>query len=185
MSVVRKERMVGFGDMDMDIRKEKESDYKEIYAVVKKAFESAEHADGKEPDLVNALRSGESYIPDLSLVAKIEERIVGHIMFTKAWAGEFPVLALAPLSVIPEQQRKGIGSALVKEGHKIAAELGFSYSVVLGSENYYPKLGYVPADTFRISAPFDVPGENFMAFRLKKDAPEICGVMRYAREFAL
>ena len=57
------------------------------------------------------------------------------LMFTKAWVGDILVLALAPLSVIPEYQRKGIGTALVKEGHRIAADLGFAYSVVLGSEN--------------------------------------------------
>ena len=80
------------------------------------------------------------------LVAEAEGRIVGHVLFTKAEVQGHPVLALAPLSVLPEQQRKGIGTALIKEGHRIAAELGFPYSVVLGSENYYPRSGYTPAD---------------------------------------
>lgn len=169
----------------MLIRRESKSDYESIYDVVKTAFESADHADGNEQDLVNALRNGDSYISELSLVAEIDGIIVGHVMFTKAWVGDIPVLALAPLSVIPEYQRKGIGTALVKEGHRVAADLGFAYSVVLGSENYYPKFGYVPADTVGIQAPFDVPKKNFMAYKLREDAPEACGVMRYAGEFGI
>lgn len=169
----------------MLIRRENKSDYEKIYDVVKAAFESAEHADGNEQELVCDLRSGDSYIPELSLVAEIEGIIVGHIMFTKARVGEVPVVALAPLSVIPEYQRKGIGAALIREGHRIAEELGFAYSIVLGSENYYPRFGYVPADTFGIQAPFDVPRENFMACKLKADKQEVCGIMRYAREFGI
>lgn len=113
----------------MNIRKEEIKDYKAIYAVVRDAFGSAEHADGNEQDLVNALRKGTAYIPELSLVAEENKKIIGHIMFTKARVGENIVLALAPLSVLPEYQRKGIGIALIKEGHRIAQELGYGYSV--------------------------------------------------------
>lgn len=172
-------------EIHMLIRRENESDYEKVYDAVKASFESAEHADGNEQELVNALRNGDSYIPELSLVAEEEGNIVGHIMFTKAWVGDMPVLALAPLSVVPEYQRKGIGSALIKEGHRVSVCLGFSYSVVLGSENYYSRYGYVPADIFGIQAPFDVPREKFMAYKLKKDAPEVCGTIRYAREFGI
>ena len=171
--------------MNVIIRKESAFDHDKIYSTVKCAFDSAAHADGNEQDLINELRSGDSYIPELSLVAELDGAIVGHIMFTKAWVGDTPVLALAPLSVRPEHQRKGIGSALVREGHRIAAELGYSYSVVLGSDKYYPKMGYVPADTLGITAPFDVPRENFMACRIRRDAPEVCGTMKYAKEFGI
>ena len=108
----------------MLIRKEEPKDYEIIYSVVKIAFGSAEHSDGNEQDLVNALRKGEAFIPDLSLVAEVDGKIVGHIMFTRAKVGEATVLVLAPLSVLPEYQRKGIGSSLIKEGHKIAKEFG-------------------------------------------------------------
>ncbi len=106
-------------------------------------------------------------------------------MFTKAEIGGKIVLALAPLSVLPEYQRKGVGTALIEEGHKIAKEMGYAYSVVLGSENYYPKFGYIPADTFGIIAPFDVPRDNFMVYKIKDDAEKIGGVMKYAKEFGI
>jgi predicted N-acetyltransferase YhbS len=135
--------------------------------------------------LVNALRYGSAYIPELSLVAEENVSIIGHIMFTKAEIGGKIVLALAPLSVLPEYQRKGVGTALIEEGHKIAKEMGYAYSVVLGSENYYPKFGYIPADTFGIIAPFDVPRDNFMVYKIKDDAEKIGGVMKYAKEFGI
>lgn len=169
----------------MIIRKESPRDYDAIYLVVKEAFRSAEHADGNEQDLVALLREGENYISELALVAEIQGEIVGHIMFTKAKVGESPVLALAPLSVLPGHQRKGIGTALVTQGHEIARELGYGYSVVLGSEKYYPRMGYVPADTLGILPPFEVPKENFMAYKLQENAAGINGIMEYAKEFGI
>ncbi len=167
------------------IRKANPKDYNEIYSLVKSAFASADQADGNEQDLVNALRKGDSYIPELSLVYEKDGKLVGHILFTKASVGGTPVLALAPLSVLPEYQRQGIGLALIKSGHKIAKDLGYDYSVVLGSERYYPNAGYVPADTFCILPPFDVPRENFMACKLSENATAICGTMQYAKEFGI
>ncbi len=169
----------------MLIRKEEPRDYETIYYVVNDAFHSAEHADGNEQDLVNALRKGEAFIPELSLVAEIDGKIVGHIMFTKATVGENTVLALAPLSVLPEYQRKGIGISLIKTGHKIASELGYGYSIVLGSQNYYPKAGYLPAYRFGIKPPFDVPDENFMACKIKENTSDIHGMIKYAEEFGI
>lgn len=169
----------------MLIRQAESSDYETIYSVVKCAFDSAEHADGNEQDLVNALSKSEAFIPELSLVAEIDGKIVGHIMFTKATVGDKTVLALAPLSVLPEHQRKGIGTALIVEGHKIAKALGYGYSIVLGSAEYYPRMGYLPAEKFGISAPFDVPNENFMACRLNSNEPNIRGIMKYANEFGI
>lgn len=170
----------------MRIRPEETTDFEAVDALIRAAFSSAEHADGNEQDLVSALRNNSTaYLPELSLVAEQKGKIVGHILFTKASVGGYPVLALAPLSVLPDYQRTGIGTALTKEGHRIARELGYGYSVVLGSETYYPRMGYVPADTLGIQPPFDVPRENFMAYPLREDAPKVEGVMRYAAEFGI
>lgn len=169
----------------MYIRKETTTDYEAVYSVVKCAFESSEHADGNEQDLVDALRKGDAFIPELSLVAEADGKIVGHIMFTKAMVNGKTVLALAPLSVLPEYQRKGIGKALIQEGHRIAKKLGYTHSVVLGSEKYYPKAGYSPAEDFGIRAPFDVPRENFMAYMINKTDAKIHGTIKYAPEFGI
>lgn len=169
----------------MIIRQEKIGESESVYLVIKKAFETAEHADGNEHELVNELRKGEAYIPELSLVAEINGKIVGHILFTRATVGDNTVLALAPLAVLPEYQRQGIGTALIKEGHRLAKKLGYGYSVVLGSELYYPRSGYLPAETYGIKPAFEVPRENFMAYRLNDHAPNISGVIKYAKEFGM
>ncbi len=169
----------------MFIREEKPSDYQAVYSVVKEAFKDAEHSDGNEHQLVVALRESESFISELSLVAELDGIIVGHIMFTKAKVGESIVLALAPLSVLPAHQRQGVGSALVKEGHRIAIELGYEYVVVLGSDTYYPKLGYVVAEQYGIRPPFEVPKEYFMAYQLQDNVSKVVGIMQYDAAFGV
>ena len=108
----------------MLIRQEKQTDFAAVYQLVKTAFAGAEHADGNEQDLVDALRKSEAFIPALSLVAEIAGEIAGYILFTKARAGGEPVLVLAPLAVLPGYRKRGVGGALIREGHRIAAMLG-------------------------------------------------------------
>ena len=167
------------------IRKEELKDYNDVYNVIKDAFLSAEHSDGNEHDLVNVLRQSKSFIPECSLVAVIDGKIVGHILFTKASVGKDTVLALAPLSVLPKFQKKGIGSALVSEGHNIAKKLGYSYSVVLGSEKYYPKFGYISAEECGVEIPKDFPSSNFFIKPLQKNFKHVSGQVVYPNEFGL
>ncbi len=169
----------------MMIRKEEIADYDAVYYLVKEAFETAAHSDGNEQELVAMLRKSRSFIPELSLVAEEEGHIVGHILFTEGKVGKDTVLILAPLSVRPDFQRQGVGSALVLEGHRIARRLNYAYALVLGSETYYPRMGYVPAEQFGITVPEGIPPVNFMAIKLREDAPEIGGSVLYAKEFGL
>lgn len=169
----------------LEIRQENKKDYAEVYNVIKKAFMSAEHCDGNEQDLVVNLRESNNFILELSLVAIDDNKIVGYILFTKIRIGKYEELALAPLAVLPEYQKQGIGKKLIEEGHKKAKKLGYQYSIVLGSERYYPKLGYVPASQYGIKAPFEVPNENFMAIELNNTDVEITGVVEYAKEFGI
>lgn len=169
----------------MKIRQETKADHADVYEVVKTAFSTAERSDGSEQDLVTALRGSAAFVPELSLVAEMDGKIVGHILFTRADVGGHPVLALAPLSVLPQYQRRGVGLALMAEGHRIAEELGFDYSVVLGHPAYYPKAGYRPASGFGIKAPFDVPDENFMALKINPAAEDVRGTIQYDAAFEL
>ena len=169
----------------MLIRQETREDYPEVYTLIRQAFASAEHADGNEQDLVEALRKSDAFLPELSLVAEEDGKLAGHILFTKAYVGDRQVLVLAPLSVRPEMQRRGIGTALIREGHRIARELGYPFSLVLGSETYYPKFGYVPAEKVGIQVPEGFPSPNFMAARLREEAAPVKGEVVYAQEFGL
>ena len=174
--------------MNIIIRQETEKDYKLSETVVEKAFKNAEHTDHKEHLLVAKLRKGGAFIPELSLVAELDGEIVGHIMLTKLLieneGSKYDSLALAPVSVVPEHQNKGIGSALISESLKIAKEIGFKSVIVLGHNKYYPRFGFKPASTWGIKAPFDVPDEFFMALELGDGALEdISGTVVYSKEF--
>ena len=169
----------------MHIRQETPQDFDPVYRVVEEAFASALHSDGSEQDLVAALRKSAAFVPELSLVAERDGKIIGYILFTEIRIGGCTALALAPLAVLPADQRQGVGAALVREGHRIAAALGYPYAVVLGSERYYPRFGYVPAGQLGIRAPFEAPPENFMAIRLRPGAVPVQGVVQYAREFGI
>ena len=169
----------------MVIRQEQPADYEAVYQVVKEAFANAEHTDGHEQDLVVALRKSKSFIPELSLVAVEDEKIAGHILFTRAVVDHTEVLALAPLSVLPAYQGRGIGLSLIAQGHKIAAELGYQYSVVLGHADYYPKAGYIPASRYGIKAPFEVNDENFMAICFCENVKKLDGFIEYDKAFGI
>ena len=165
------------------IRQESVKDYTTVYYVVKRAFETAVHSDGREQDLVVALRNSKSFVPELSLVAEIDDRVVGYILFTEAYIGNERILVLAPLAVAPAYQCRGIGLALINEGHRKASVLGYGCSVALGDPLYYSKSGYIPASRYHIASPFDVPDENFMAVKLKEI--DIHGVVQYDEVFGL
>ena len=169
----------------MEIRQERADDYHTVFQVVTEAFSHAEHSDGNEQELVKALRDTPSFIPELSLVAMEDGKIVGHILFTKITIEEAIELALAPLSVLPAYQRRGIGLALIREGHRIAKQMGYGYSVVLGSPAYYPRAGYLPASLYGIEAPLEVRDENYMAFKLQDDAPQVKGMVKYDPAFGI
>ena len=134
---------------------------------------------------MSRLRDTNAYIPELSLVAEIHGIIVGHIMMTRLQIGNANELALAPLSVMPEYQRKGIGSRLVKVAHAEAAKMRFGYSVVLGDDRYYSRFGYRQASEFGILPPFEVESRFFMAKKLSDAAPFNNCIVKYASEFNL
>ncbi|WP_251441531.1 GNAT family N-acetyltransferase [Veillonella intestinalis] len=163
----------------MIIRQEKPSDYETVYQLIIEAFKEAEHSDGNEQNLVVALRQSQSFEPKLSLVAEINNIIVGHILFTKVEVGKKVALALAPLSILPDYQKRGIGLALIKEGHTIAKQLGYTYIIVLGHPQYYPKAGYQLAKNYNLKAPFEILDEYFMAIKLDSQAEPIEGIVTY------
>ncbi|TYR31764.1 N-acetyltransferase [Sphingobacterium phlebotomi] len=174
--------------MKITIRQEKPKDFKIVFKVIEEAFEPIQYSDHNEQFLVDRLRKSKAFIPELSIVAEVDHRIVGHILLTKLKIKndqhEFDSLALAPVSVVPAYQGKGIGGLLIKEAHTKARTLGHHSIVLLGHEKYYPKFGYKQADYFGIELPFDVPKENCMAIELTKNGlAGVSGIVEYPKEF--
>ena len=161
----------------MNIRKEKDSDKEKIWQVNAEAFDSE-----AEANLVNSLRdSGISFI---SLVAEEDEEIIGHILFTPVeLIGDdysLKLMGLAPMSVRPDLQKKGIGSQLVKTGIENCAAQGYDAIVVLGHPEYYPKFGFVPSVKYGIKSEYDAPDEAFMILELKESSlKDENGIIKY------
>ena len=150
----------------MQIRAETAEDRVAVHAVNISAFETA-----AEANLVSNLRNQAT--PIVSLVADREGEIVGHIMFSPvslSGCADTNMMGLGPMAVIPEQQGKGIGSALVQKGLEQCKQLGITAVVVLGHPDYYPRFGFSPSSEFGINSEYDVPKEVFMIMELAPKA---------------
>ena len=161
------------------IRSEHSDDVEGIRAVHVAAFPEEDEA-----RLVDALRgAGHAAI---SLVAEIEGRIVGHIVFSPVTIEGSPLsgkgLGLAPVAVLPSQQRLGIGSALIREGLAISRRQGFGFVVLVGHPEYYPRFGFRRGSDFGLDNEYGAD-EAFMVLELTPGSLPPCGLVRYGPEF--
>lgn len=167
--------------MAFNIRAERPEDYDAVHQVNEQAF-----GQPNEANLVDALRN--SHQPQISLVAEVEGRIVGHIFFStvriESETSKTAALGLAPMAVLPEFQNQGVGSALVRRGLEECRSLGQEIVVVLGHPEYYPRFGFVPARGKGLSCEYPVPDEVFMALELREGALSgRKGLVKYGPEF--
>ena len=165
----------------MQIRSEQTDDLTAIREVNLSAFEGP-----TEADLVDALRKQAR--PIVSMVADDDGAIVGHILFSPVTLSSRPdlrIMGLAPMAVLPDRQRKGVGSALARAGITACRDLGYEAVVVLGHAEYYPRFGFVPASRFGLRSEYDVPDEVFMAMELTPGALQGSGpgMIRYHPAF--
>jgi putative acetyltransferase len=171
---------IGLGEA-MQIRDERSEDASSVRAVNLAAFETA-----VEAELVDAVR--DQAAPIVSLVAEDAGTIVGHILFspvTLVHGPNLPMMGLAPMAVVPDRQRQGIGSRLVLEGLERCRRSGVAAVVVVGHPAYYPRFGFVPGSRFGIGCEYDVPDDVFLIRELHQDALRgLSGTVRYHPAFA-
>lgn len=165
--------------MNATIRGESDADRESIRQVNRLAF-----GQESEARLVDALREG-GFVR-LSLVAEIDGQIVGHVLFSEihiASAGDcVDAIALAPLAVVPEHQRKGIGSELIRTGLEQCRRAGHRIVLVLGHPSYYPRFGFSPEMALPLETKY--AGEAFMVLELEPGALEgVRGEVRYSPPF--
>ncbi len=171
------------------IRKEQPKDYIEISEVIKSAFfRKGKDIEFNEWVLVENIRKTDYYINELSLVAEINGKILGHIMFTplkiKNKNQAFDSLALAPVSVKKEYQKQGIGKKLVISGIEKGKELGYQSIVVLGQPEYYPKFGFKPASNWKIGLTSDFNDDCLFVLELLKGSlNSVTGIIQYCPPF--
>ncbi len=157
-------------DLNIIYRSEEPGDENGITRVNDLAFGQV-----NEGRMIEALRKKKTYVTDLSLVAVLDGSIIGHILFfpvhvRRADGSLKKVLSLAPLSVIPKYQNRGIGGILILKGLKKSKALGYRGVVVLGHADYYPRFGFTKASEWGIYCPFHVPDATFMAIELTEGA---------------
>ncbi|HEX8650143.1 MAG TPA: N-acetyltransferase [Pyrinomonadaceae bacterium] len=165
----------------MNIRAEKPEDHLAVRQVNEQAFGRPDEA-----ALVDALRK--SADPHISLVAEVGGRIIGHIFFSpvviESEASVSTALGLAPMAVLPELQKQGIGSRLVRRGLDECRKIGHDVVVVLGHPEYYPRFGFVPSTRMGLRCEYPVAEEVFMVVELRAGAlAGRTGVVKYHPEF--
>ncbi|MBN2130232.1 MAG: N-acetyltransferase [Sedimentisphaerales bacterium] len=164
------------------IRAEEPKDVQGVREILLRAF-----GQPQEADVVDALRRECAGM--LSLVAVVDSRVVGHVLFSPATLeGEgrkVEGMGLAPVAVLPEYQKKGIGSALVRAGLAQLQSTPCPFVIVLGYPDYYRRFDFEPASRYGIASEWDVPDEAFMIRILDGEVMQgISGVARYRAEFA-
>jgi putative acetyltransferase len=168
---------------ELQVRCETPADHDAIREVNRQAFGRP-----NEARLVDAIRQTAAFIHDLSLVAVRDGRVVGHALFSRVTVeGEgqpAELLALAPVAVLPECQRRGVGRQLIGVGLACAAMLGHAAVVVVGHPAYYPRFGFTSARAFGLEAPFPVADEAFLALPLRPGALDgVRGLVIYPAAF--
>ena len=138
----------------------------------------------QESNIVDALRANGGAL--LSLVAIMNDRIVGHVIYSPVSVSDMVNgAALGPMAVLPEHQRQGIGTRLVEAGNQKIKDAGHPFIIVVGHAEYYPRFGFRPASEYGVKCEWDVPNDVFMVLVLDPAKMQgMSGLARYRHEFS-
>ena len=147
LSLVFIDREETEGNMMLNIRNEKETDYKLVEDITRKAFYNMYIPGCIEHYLVHIMRGHEDFIPELDFVLELGGKVIGNIMYTKAEltdeeGSKKEIVTFGPVSVLPEHQRNGYGKMLIEHSLNRAAELGYEAVVIFGSPSNYVSSGF-------------------------------------------
>jgi len=172
--------MISAAAPEYRLRTERPDDAEAVRAVVLAAFPGPDEA-----DLVDSLRADPAWIDGLSWVAVLGDgTVAAHALCTRCHVDGVASLALAPVSVLPEYQNRGLGAAVTRAVLDAARAQGESSVIVLGHPDYYPRFGFTRASTHGVRVSFEVPDESLMVMALD-DSPVPAGTVRYAEPFGV
>ncbi|GAC1492325.1 MAG: hypothetical protein NVS2B15_12170 [Pseudarthrobacter sp.] len=171
---------------ELVLRNEAPADRDRILALAAEAFVIspvtglAVEGEPSEVEVLRQLFECKDYLPEFSVVAELAGEVVGHVISTRSWVGDYGLLGLGPIGVTPRLQRHGIGSALMRETIARANAAGEGGIALLGSPDYYSRFGFVPAASFGVLPPDEAWGENFQLLPLALWPGGVHGTFRYA-----
>jgi putative acetyltransferase len=169
------------------IRREAASDIGVIHAITAAAFARPGQPPGGAPPearLVGELRASQAWLPALSLVAATSAgEVIGHVVCTRGHVGQAPVLALGPLTVRPDSQRRGVGSALMHAVLGAADALGEPLVALLGNPAYYSRFGFRLSTDYQIMPPKPEWQPHFQVRVLTSYQPSVRGEFVYPEPF--
>jgi putative acetyltransferase len=167
------------------IREERLDDHDQVRRVQTAAFS---HHGEQIAHLVDGLREDISRSSGLSLVATDADRVVGHVMFSQslldAPARLVPVQVLSPIGVLPELQRRGVGSSLIRTGLDMLNTRGVPLVFLEGSPSYYPRFGFKRGGDLNFRKPsLRIPDAAFQVALLDAYEPWMTGTLVYSQTF--
>ena len=169
------------------IRRESARDTGVIHAITAAAFGRPGQPPGETPPearLVDELRAGPAWLPQLSLLAVTPAgEVIGHVLCTRGHVGQAPVLALGPLAVRPDSQRRGVGSALMHAILGAADALDEPLVALLGDPAYYSRFGFRPSSDYQIVPPRPEWQPHFQVRVLAGYQPSVRGTFTYPDPF--
>ena len=175
----------------LQIRNETEKDYAIVEQITREAFWNLYVPGCEEHYLAHILRGHADFVPELDYVAVHDGKVVGSIMYTRAWivldrGGERGVLCFGPLAVEPAFQGQGVGGALIERTKVLAQELGYGAILIFGDPAYYSRFGFVPAEQYGVGTSWGVYIISLQACELQPGALEDCeGYFEESRDFQI
>ena len=145
---------------DITIRLETEKDYRAVEELTREAFWNVYKPGADEHYFVHQMRKHPDFIPALAFVAEHDGRIIGNIMYTKAWledenGGRREILSFGPLCVLREYQRQKIGKALIFHSFEAARDMGYDVNINFGNPGNYTSSGFVSCKKKNVSFAVD------------------------------
>lgn len=171
--------------MNITIRHEETGDYAQIKETYSKAFGRDD-----ENKTLEELRLYANYITELSLVAEVNNKIVGHAVFYPVrivkGAIKYASLSLLPVGVHPEYEDKGVSKMLINAGLEIAEKKDCTSVLTMGDPDFFSEFGFEPACNRDITCPFDIPSDFFMVHEIKATGglAGISGMVEFPKELS-
>ena len=165
-------------DNQIILRRERPADYRAVEVLTREAFWNVNRPGCDEHYLAHILRESDAFLPALDYVAVVDGTIVGNIMYATSSVvldagGTLPVITFGPVSVLPEFQRQGVGKRMIRHTRMLARRMGYSAILIYGDPAYYGRLGFEPAEQFRIGGEDNRYRDALQVFELMPGALDL------------